>query len=267
MSESTTTATADTTTLVAGAPVWVDLSVTDLGRSQNFYREVLGWEFTGGDPEQFGGYVNATAGGRLVAGLAPPMPGMDEPPHAWTTYLRVEDAAAAEQRILDAGGSVLVPAMQLEDLGTMGLYADPTGAAFGTWQPGRHTGFETTRGPGAVAWSEAMVGDFERGKLFYSDVFGWTYQDLSEDGMDYAIFAAPGDAAGMTGGIGHEREQPRASWSVVFRVEGTDEAVRRVREAGGGVVVEPFDFEHGRLAIVVGPDGEQFGVITDPPSA
>lgn len=248
-----------------GAPAWVDLSVSDLARSRSFYTAVLGWDYTGGEPE-FGGYVNATVGGSVVAGMAPPMEGAGEAPHAWTVYLAVDDSAAAGRRISDAGGSILMEPMQVGPFGTMALYADPTGAVFGTWEAGSHTGFQITDVPGAVSWTEAMVGSFEQGKEFYSSVFGWTYQDMSGEGMEYAIFTTPDDDSGMTGGIGRDPEKP-PYWSVVFGVEDCDAAAQRVRDAGGQVVVEPFDFEFGRLAIATGPDGEAFGIIHDPEQA
>lgn len=254
-----------TTPWPVGAPSWADLSVSDMERSKAFYASVLGWDYTGGEAE-FGGYVNATQDGKAVAGMAPPMEGAaeeDAPPGYWTVYLAVEDGAAVEQKIVSAGGTVVLPQMEVGPFGTMGIYTDPTGAAFGTWQPGTHAGFELTGDPGSMAWNEAMVGDFEQGKTFYRDVFGWTYQDMSAEGMDYAIFTTPGDESGMTGGIGRETERA-PYWSVVFGVEDCDAAAQRVREAGGQVVVEPFDFEFGRLAIATGPDGESFGIIHDP---
>lgn len=250
-----------TTPRPVGAPAWVDITVTDIERSQEFYRAVLGWDYSGGEAE-FGGYRNATVAGKVVAGMAPPMEGQEDGPHFWTVYLAVDDSEGVAQRITDAGGSTMLPPMQAGPFGTMGIFADPTGAVFATWQPHSHGGFELDGEPGSVAWTEAMVGDFERGKRFYTDVFGWTYEDLSGDGMEYAIFTTPGDEAGMTGGIGRVDAEEAPYWSVVFAVDGTDEAVHRVRDIGGGVLVEPFDFEHGRLAVVTGPDGEPFGLIT-----
>lgn len=52
-------------------------------------------------------------------------------------------------------------------MGTMAVYADPTGAVFGTWQSGTHTGYNLYNEPGAVLWSEAMVGDFDVAREFY----------------------------------------------------------------------------------------------------
>lgn len=245
-----------------GAPSWVDISVTDLARSQEFYTRVLGWDYSGGEAE-FGGYLNATVDGRAVAGMAPPMPGQGAAPHVWTVYLAADSSADVQQRISAAGGATLMAPMTVGSFGTMAIYADPTGAVFGTWEPGSHTGFQLVDAPGAVTWTEAMVGDFAQGKEFYATVFGWTYQDLSSEGTEYATFTAPGDERGMAGGIGKETEQS-PYWSVVFGVEDTDAAARRVTEAGGEVTVEPFDFEYGRLAVCTGPDGESFGILTGP---
>ncbi|MGD8149197.1 VOC family protein [Ornithinimicrobium sp. Y1694] len=249
-----------TTPWPVGAPSWADVLVSDMERSKAFYTAVFGWEYTGGEAD-FGGYVTATKDGRAVVGLAPPMEGAEDQESAWTVYLAVEDSAATEQAITEAGGVVYYPTMEVGPFGRMGIYGDPTGAAFGTWEPASHAGFGVTNEPGSMAWNEAMVGDFAAGKTFYTEVFGWTYADMSGEGMEYAIFTTPGDESGMTGGIGHDPDQEPA-WTVVLEVDGTDEAVQRIKVAGGSVLVEPFDFEHGRLALVAGPDNEPFGVIT-----
>lgn len=190
------------------------------------------------------------------------MEGQPPAPHAWAVYLHVEDSTAVAEQVEAAGGSTIVPPMQVGPFGTMGVFADPTGAVFGTWEPGTHAGFGVSEVPGSVNWTEAMVGDFERGKEFYTAVFGWSYQDLSAEGMKHAIFTTPADQDAQAGGIGQVEDGEQPYWSVVFQVESTDEAAHRVREAGGEVTVEPFDFEFGRLAVCTGPDGEQFAVIT-----
>lgn len=245
-----------------GTPCWVDISVPDLARSQAFYRAVLGWEFTEG-AEEFGGYSTALVNGRGAAGMSPPMPGAEAAPTYWTIYLATADSAETEAAITGAGGRVMFPTMAVGELGTMGVYADPTGAVFGTWQSGEHTGYDVANEPGAVTWCEAMVGDFEAGKAFYTEAFGYTYTDMSAEGMAYAMFSVP-DGEQPAGGIGHEPGRP-PYWSVTFEVDGTDAAVQRVRDSGGTVLAEPFDFEYGRIAIVAGPDGEPFGVITSAP--
>jgi hypothetical protein len=249
-----------------GAPAWVDISVTDIERSKAFYSTVLGWDYEGGG-EDFGGYLNATVDGRKVAGMAPPMEGMPEPPHVWTAYVAVEDSAATEQAVTEAGGTTIMPPMEVGPFGTMALYADPTGAGFGTWQSGTHQGFERTGEHGSPSWIEAMVGDYERGKEFYTQVFGWHYQDISADGMKYAMFGVPGEEPPMSGGIGEVEAGQQPSWTLNIEVDDVDAIAQRVTDAGGRVTTEPFDFEFGRLALVTGPDGEPFGLVTSSPTA
>ncbi|WP_109474562.1 VOC family protein [Ornithinimicrobium cavernae] len=249
----------------AGTPVWVDLSVSDPQASREFYADVLGWEFTASG-EDFGGYFMALVEGEPAAGLAPPMEGMDQGPHVWTTYLGSHDIEAATEAVTGAGGSVVLPPMQLETLGSMGLYTDPTGAVFGVWQYGDHTGFNVYDSPGSVSWCEAMVGEFETGKEFYARAFDFSYEDMSGDGFSYAMFSVPGGER-PAGGIGLvDGEQP-PYWAVTFNVPDTDAAIERATARGSRVLMEPYDFEFGRVAVISGPDGEPFGVIQPPAEA
>ena len=49
---------------------------------------------------------------------------------------------------------------------------------------------------------------------------------------------------------------------MTFETDGVDAAVARAQANGGAVLREPFDFQYGRLALVSGPDGEPFGLMT-----
>lgn len=246
-----------------GTPAWVDISVTDLDRSQAFYREVFDWEFTDSDPA-YGGYCNATADGETVAGMAPPMAGMEEPPHFWTTYLAVTDAEEVMGRATAAGAQAVLPPVQVGSLGTMAIAADPTGAVFGLWQSSEHTGANRVNEPGSIIWNDAMVGDLQAAKQFYADVFGYHYQDVTMGETRYATAALEPDGRPVCG-IGQAEPERPSHWTVNFAVADADEAVQRVRDAGGTVIGEPFDFEFGRMAMVAGPDGEIFAVVAGEP--
>lgn len=246
-----------------GTPAWVDISVTDLQRSQTFYREIFGWEFTDSDPA-YGGYCNATVAGETVAGMAPPMEGMDEPPHVWTAYLAVADAQEVMGRVTAAGGQPVMPPMQVGSFGTMALAADPTGAVFGLWQSEEHTGANRVNEPGSMVWNDAMVSDLPVAKQFYADVFGYHYQDVSVGETRYAMAALESQGRPVCG-LGQVEQGHAPHWSVNFAVADADEAVQRVSAFGGDIIVEPYDFEFGRMAVVAGPDGEIFGVVAGDP--
>ena len=247
----------------AGTPCWVDMMAADLPASQQFYASVLGWDYTASDPA-YGGYCNALLDGALVAGLSPTMPGMQDAPHLWTVYLATDDIRATNEAALRAGASTIVAPMQVGTFGWMGMWIDPTGASFGAWQGLEHTGYQTSGEPGAVTWCDLMTTDPPASKAFYSSVFGFAYIPIGMQGADYDLFTVPGGEM-PAGGLGTDSSVTRSTWSVCFESADVDDSARVVRECGGTVLREPWDFEFGRLVACAGPDGEQFSMITSRP--
>lgn len=247
----------------AGTPCWVDLTASDPGRTREFYHRVLGWEYSDPDPEQ-GGSSRALVDGRPVAGLFPSVPDLQGVPHLWQVHLASDRIDASAQRVLAAGGRQLVAPVPVGPSGTTGMFADPTGATFGLWQAGEHLGFAVVGEPGAVAWCDLMTPDHDAARDFYAEVFGYSYEDIGRDGTSYALFTVPGGdrPAGGIGGTDSSAGNAPAVWSVCFEVADVDAAVQRVREIGGSVMEDPVEFEHGRLAVVAGPDRESFALLT-----
>ena len=135
-----------------GTPCWIDIGVPDIPAAREFYSALLGWDYTGGDPE-FGGYLTATKNGENAAGMGPQQD-PDDPPR-WTTYFAAADAAATAAKIREAGGTVIVEPMEVGPMGTMVIALDPQGNPFGLWQSGMHTGTRIYNEPGCA--------DLERG--------------------------------------------------------------------------------------------------------
>ncbi|MFI7585170.1 VOC family protein [Kocuria sp. M1N1S27] len=236
---------------------------SDLERTQTFYRDVLGWTYSESQPE-YGGYCNALVDGDVVAGLSPTMEGMEDAPHVWSVYLATDDIAAHAAKAGNAGATQLLETMEVGPFGSMGMWADPTGAVFGMWQANEHTGFTRVEEPGAVAWCDVMTADPAAAREFYAAVFGYEYQDIGDDSMPYALFTVPGGdrPAGGIGGPAPDAGDAQPSWSVAFQVEDVDAAAERVRRSGGSISSEPSDFEYGRMTVAAGPDGEVFVLMT-----
>jgi predicted enzyme related to lactoylglutathione lyase len=247
----------------AGTPCWVDLMASDLDRTRAFYTAVLGWDHTDSDPE-YGGYANALVGGRAVAGLSPTMEGMEDAPHTWCVYLATEDISSDAAKATGAGAAAVFEPMEVGPFGHMGMWTDPGGALFGMWQAKEHTGFQLFGEPGAPVWCDLMAADPAAARDFYARVFGYTYQDIGDEKMPYALFTVPGQdmPAGGIGGLDPDHPEVPPMWSVAFQVDDVDAAAERIREAGGAVTWEPSDFEYGRMAVATGPDGEIFTVMT-----
>lgn len=247
-----------------GAPAWVDLMAADFDAAKAFYGELFGWDFAESG-EEFGYYSTATLHGDAVAGIGPAQ-GPEAPPPAWTTYLAADDAEALSAKISTAGGTVIMPAMQVGDFGTMVIAVDPTGAFFGLWQSGTHTGIECYSEPGSLVWSEAMVSDYQVGKDFYAEVFGYTYSEIGDEHGQYSTIELNGQTVAGIGPASLMGEGAPPHWRTYFGVEDAAAACAKVVQLGGTVVAEPFDTPFGTMAGVAGPAGEVFLLNQAPPS-
>ncbi len=112
---------------------------------------------------------------------------------------------------------------------------------------------------------------------FYSEVFGWTMQDMGADMGNYRIVLTgpampdvnnPGINGGMTprqGDIPSGNEAVNA-YVCIISVDDTDAYVDKVTQAGGTVALETMDVpEVGRLAYCKDPEGNLFGMLTPVP--
>lgn len=232
--------------------------------AQRFYSELFGWEFTDDDSEETGFYSNAMVNGQPAAGIGqvPPEAGM---PPVWTTNLATDDAAATVDKATTAGGQVLVPATSVEDFGTFAVLQDPTGAVFGLWQSGTHTGANVVNEPNTVIWNQAMSRDPQATLAFYQEVFDMTSTDMSGEGMVFHTLEVDGNTVGGLGGIPDEMpaEVP-AHWQVFFAVDDADATIAKAQELGGTSLGEAVDTPFGRMAQLMGPSGEPFSIIKPP---
>ncbi|HEX8303808.1 MAG TPA: VOC family protein [Jatrophihabitans sp.] len=246
-----------------GMPCWVDVSVPDLDAARLFYEGLFGWEMQGGEPE-YGGYLNCAKNGRLAAGISPKM--MPDAPTAWLVHFATSDVDAAAERVSGNGGQVVMGPMEVMDLGRLAVCADPSGARFGLWQPGRHTGVGVVNEPAALIWTEQLSRSSEPIRAFYSAVFGWEFHDVSSEGFRYATFFLGDDRD--IGGVGEypddDLELP-AQWWTYLAVDDTDDAVDRVVRLGGSVIRPPSDSPYGRTAIVADDQGASFSLMAAPP--
>jgi len=247
-----------------GTPCWVDLGTNDIAKAISFYSSQFGWDVQQGGPEM-GGYSMAQLDGRNVAGIGPLMgpPGV---PSAWSAYFGSHDVDATAAKVKSAGGQLLMEPMDVMDAGRMLVAADTTGATFGVWQAGKHTGAQVANVPGAFTWCEHMSSDFEGAKAFYAAVFGYEYGDMSSDGFSYATLLINGQQ--VVGGIGAYpggSDNPhQAFWGVYFGTTDTDKAVELATSHGGQVVRPATDSPYGRMAIVADNQGAVFSLISTP---
>lgn len=250
-----------------GAPCWIDLQTSDVARSQEFYRQLFGWVAEDPDPD-FGGYRNFLADGVPVAGC---MASDSQAPvtDIWSVYLATDDTAKTLDVASQHGGQVVVPAMQVGDLGTMGFLMDAGHAGVGLWQPDGFPGFGVLGEPGTPSWFELQTRDFEAAVTFYEAVFGWQTHPVGHDpDFRYSRFQDPEGQEGYAGIMDASSFLPDslpAHWSVYFGVDDADVALQHVVDLGGAVLKGVQETPYGRLATAVDPTGARFKLVALPP--
>jgi uncharacterized protein len=243
-----------------GAPCWVDLLTSDQDGSRVFYGELFGW--TADDPgPDYGGYINFHKDGIPVAGCM--TNDGSGAPDAWGIYLATDDAEKTVAAAVANGGEVIVPAMDVMDLGRMAIVADVGHAGIGAWQPGLHRGFGLIAEPGAPSWFELHTRDYDASVRFYQDVFKWeTRVEGDTPEFRYTTLGSGDDAlAGIMDASAFLPEGMPATWSVYFGVEDADAALAKVVELGGTIVTPAEDSPYGRLAQAADPTGAQFKLV------
>ncbi|NNE11442.1 MAG: VOC family protein [Ilumatobacter sp.] len=246
-----------------GTPSWIDLSTSDPDAARKFYGALFGWEFDVNPTDQGGDYIMARKGEHAAAGMMQQQPeqaAMGIPP-MWNTYVTVDDIEATVGEVEGAGGSVMMPPMQVMEAGHMAVIADPTGAVVCLWQAEQHIGSEVVNEPGALCWNEVMTNDVPTASAFYSQLFGWgtDEMDMGEMGT-YTVYMLGEDAiAGGTGLPPVEGVPPH--WGTVFAVADCDATLEAVTANGGQVMAGPFDTPVGRSGACADPQGATFQII------
>jgi predicted enzyme related to lactoylglutathione lyase len=115
--------------------------------------------------------------------------------------------------------------------------------------------------PGVPCWVAAVHPNPEEAVGFYTELFGWEATNLMppESSSEYYVCKRRGrEVAAIGSGRGRAPSVP--AWNTYIWVESADDTVAKVIDAGGSVVVEPFDrLNAARVAIVADPAGAVFG--------
>lgn len=245
---------------------WVDLSTSDVPAAKEFYTRLFGWTYqdlptpVGIDYTQF--YLD----GQLVAGAGPLPPDASAAgmPSMWNSYAIVADADAVLAKVAPAGGTVLMPGMDVMDQGRMAMFADPSGAPMGLWQPKEHQGAEVFNVPGTLTWNELQTRDLDGAKPFYTEVLGWEWQAGPNPGYDIAMLPTKlGDDKSNAGALtmppGVPAEAPNF-WMVYFAVADAGATVAKALELGGSELYPLMTMESMSFGGVIDPTGAVFSV-------
>jgi uncharacterized protein len=257
-----------------GVPCWVDTEQPDVDAATRFYGDLFGWTFEDAMPP--GGptrYLIAKLDDRDVAGIAGPA----QKQATWNTYVAVDDADEAAERLAGAGGMVRSAPTDAGDGGRGATLTDPEGNEFRIWQARRRVGAQATNEPGAWNFSDLHTNGVEAAIAFYSEAFGWQFDDVGfatmirrpgygdhlEATVDPDIrkrqsgVAAPKGFEDAIAWLAPTDEGEPAHWHVTFTVTDRDQTVAEAQRLGATVLSEQTS-DWTRTAVIRDPQGAVF---------
>jgi len=110
--------------------VHIELQTQDVDKSKKFYTSMFDWKL-----EEIPGmdYTIINVGEGTGGGMMKkPVPGI---PDNWLPYILVADAAASTKKARALGATIAKDLTEIPGFGWFSVILDPTGAAFGLWQP------------------------------------------------------------------------------------------------------------------------------------
>ena len=257
----------------AGVPCWVDTLQPDPHAAMRFYGKLFGWEFAGPGRMPDGGEYFVAQLRRLdVAGVGS-MPKANAGPLAfWDTYIAVDDADAACDKIRGAGGTIVVAPVDAFPAGRLAVVTDPLGATFCLWEARERNGAQIVNESAAWSMSALVTTDFERSKCFYATVFDWHTESFGADGSHVTLCRRPGyvggepqqpvprDVVAVMLPMGAQSPKGTPHWSVDFWIGDVDATAKTAASSGATLIAPPHDAPGFRRAVVADPQGAVFSL-------
>lgn len=247
--------------------IWYELLTTDADAAAAFYGKVLIWSVAdSGMPGMDYRIINA--GAHSVGGLmqiTQEMANGGARP-TWLSYVAVDDVDACVTSIEHGGGRIMMPAMDIPDVGRMAMVTDPQGAPFYVMKPASTEGeslafaYDQPR-EGHCAWNELITSDQQAAWHFYTQRFGWLKDgEMSMGDLGSYDFIRHGGVIGaMMKGM---PEMGPPHWNQYFRVADIDAAKAAIERNGGQVVHGPQEIPGGEYSLnAIDPQGAHFGLV------
>ncbi len=194
-------------------------------------------------------YTLASNGDEQIAGLMALSP--DSPMHtSWLAYVSVPDVDASQQAAEANGGTVGMPAMDVEGIGRMAMLVDPQGAAFSVFRAvDGDPAIKECPAAGDFGWNSLVMPKPDASGDFYAKVLGW--KTLNSHGM--TLFAT-GDR--MEGNVQQGPQDKPAHWVNFVVVDDLDVSRESAASLGAHVIDDRHEIPGvGTIAVLKDPQG------------
>ncbi|QIK78961.1 VOC family protein [Sphingomonas piscis] len=254
-----------------GTFIWYELMTPDAAGAKAFYDAVVGWDIDATSAAPMGYRMIKRSDGGNAGGLLPltdEMQSQGARP-VWIGYIGVDDVDASVAAIEGDGGTVMMPAWDVEGIGRMAMVTDAQGAPFYLMKPTPPAGQENAESdvfsvdlPQHIRWNELSTSDPAAAVDLYTRHFGWRQDgemDMGELGKYQFLYH--GDV--MIGAVMPKMPQmPVSMWSFYIGVDDIDRAHEAVKAGGGQVFMEPMEIPGGEFSLNgMDPQGAAFGLV------
>lgn len=122
----------------------------------------------------------------------------------------------------------------------------------------------TKHEPGTFCWIELATHDANAARKFYSDLFGWSVNEvpMGENGFYYIAQKSGKDAAAFYEMMPDMRAAGvPPNWMTYVCVTNADKVAEEAKANGATLVSEPFDvYDMGRMCVIKDPQGAHFSI-------
>ena len=115
---------------------WNELRTRNAEKVKKFYSETVGWTFEATPAADGSTYWIALMNGQRVAGLfSIDQPHFKDVPESWIPYLAVDDVEARVKKAEASGAKLMMPMMDIPNVGKIAMLLEPGGAGIGWITP------------------------------------------------------------------------------------------------------------------------------------
>ncbi len=115
---------------------------------------------------------------------------------------------------------------------------------------------------GAFSWNELMTSDMDAAKAFYSELLGWTMEDIACEGVPYSMIKVGEQELGGIMTIPTEAAGMPPMWGSYVTVDDIALCVKKTQELGGKIIMPPREIpDVGHFCVIQDPQGATLNLI------
>lgn len=113
----------------------IELNTDNLASARKFYGKLFKWKIA---PMGSMTYLGVDTGKGATGGGMQEKP-MPDAPTAWLPYVEVDDVKRTIAKAKKLGATIVLKFQPIGDMGSIGIFTDPSGAALGVWAAPKKT--------------------------------------------------------------------------------------------------------------------------------